>query len=755
MVQCCIRFLSAFLPSFFHSLQTSNSDDFHKFKSFSIGGSLSAVGSHARAENFIPQVRRSAATPPSARAVLGRLSFLGAALLVLIASPRTLIAQTPATLISPAPGSTINSSNVTFTWNPGSGVTAYELSLGTNGPTGANLWESGSTTNLSATATIPQTGASSGGSSWGTMDAWLQCANPAASTTVTTSVLSSCTIGDTSGGFSLRENPLTPMQIAPSQGSLGAAVTVGGTAYAANTATQSLAYNHDYFLQYFNFNLPSTVNTQVLNMNGYITFAPPNTGADVDYYYDYVDAQDPTGYDAFVIQLHSGLYKGCTYCVFLETNPYWTTTHSSTGVPLTPGTRYAFSVQANEQTGVASLAIYDATTFQQVGSTITSPSMAGNNIANILVGNVELGTAPGYTSYLDNLMLDWSQHQSFPNIPHSSSNATVGTTVYATLFSMINGVWKPMVYTYQLGATSSGPGSATPSGSGSTLSDLSCISGSLTGPSTDWCMVSLPAAAAADTSVALSSSSSTVTLPPSVTVPAGSTSVSFEAHAATVNSDQAVTLSASASGSAKTFTINLVAFGPAVPILSVGGSSLSFGSGILNVVLTQTVTLTSSGGRALTISGLSVGGAGFSLPAVNLPVTLSPGQSLPVSVEFLPTLLGNDAGTLTITSNSSTGSTTTVSLSGSGSASSSNSTYQVDLAWNAPSESGVTIAGYKVYRADSGASSYELLNSSITSATSYVDGTVQGGATYDYYIESVDSSGAASAPSAVLGVTVP
>ena len=64
-----------------------------------------------------------------------------------------------AVLTSPVQGSKLATSNVTFTWTPGSAVTAYLLTLGTAGQGSYNLWESGSLTATSVEATgIPLNG---------------------------------------------------------------------------------------------------------------------------------------------------------------------------------------------------------------------------------------------------------------------------------------------------------------------------------------------------------------------------------------------------------------------------------------------------------------------------------------------------------------------------------------------------------------------------------------------------------------------
>ena len=83
------------------------------------------------------------------------------------------------------------------------------------------------------------------------------------------------------------------------------------------------------------------------------------------------------------------------------------------------------------------------------------------------------------------------------------------------------------------------------------------------------------------------------------------------------------------------------------------------------------------------------------------------------------------------------------------------STHSVTLSWDAPTSSTDPVVGYGIYRAVSGSSSYQLLNLSVDTETTYVDSTAKSGATYIYYVESVDSSGNQSVPSNQVSVTVP
>ena len=124
--------------------------------------------------------------------------------------------------------------------------------------------------------------------------------------------------------------------------------------------------------------------------------------------------------------------------------------------------------------------------------------------------------------------------------------------------------------------------------------------------------------------------------------------------------------------------------------------------------------------------------------------------SLLLWVEFDPTTAGAATGQLTVTSTSSTNGTAVVTLAGTG----TTTTYAVDLSWDAPSSSPDPVASYDIYRAPSGGSVYQLVNSSVNTTTAFVDSTVQNGLSYDYYVESVSTSGMESVPSNIFSVTV-
>ena len=65
----------------------------------------------------------------------------------------------PAAMTSPSPGSVLSGSSVTFTWNPGTNVTAYQLYLGTTGVGSQDIYNSGGIPATSTSVTgIPTNG---------------------------------------------------------------------------------------------------------------------------------------------------------------------------------------------------------------------------------------------------------------------------------------------------------------------------------------------------------------------------------------------------------------------------------------------------------------------------------------------------------------------------------------------------------------------------------------------------------------------
>ena len=189
--------------------------------------------------------------------------------------------------------------------------------------------------------------------------------------------------------------------------------------------------------------------------------------------------------------------------------------------------------------------------------------------------------------------------------------------------------------------------------------------------------------------------------------------------------------------------------GTSGPVLTINAQSVSFGSVAVNGSAAQSIVFTSSGSTPVKVNALTVSGSGFTISGMSSPVTLNPGQTATLIVEFLPAIVGPTTGQLTVTSDSSTNPTLNVPLSGTGQA------HQFNLTWDAPQGSSLPIVGYKIYRSTSGNAQYQLLNPSVIAQTSFTDSSVQSGMTYQYYVTAVDSSGAQSSPSNIAEVEIP
>jgi len=177
-------------------------------------------------------------------------------------------------------------------------------------------------------------------------------------------------------------------------------------------------------------------------------------------------------------------------------------------------------------------------------------------------------------------------------------------------------------------------------------------------------------------------------------------------------------------------------------------SSLKFGDVSVGTTSSQSVTLQNNSSSNVTISSISVKGAGYSTSGVSSGAILSPTQTATLSVSFEPASNATDNGSIAISSNASN-SPLSVSVSGTGVTG-----HSVALTWDASGSSGVV--GYNIYRGTvSGL--YKQLNSSLIAPTSYTDSTVQSGEniTYYYVVTAVNSSGVESTDSNQVTALVP
>lgn len=190
--------------------------------------------------------------------------------------------------------------------------------------------------------------------------------------------------------------------------------------------------------------------------------------------------------------------------------------------------------------------------------------------------------------------------------------------------------------------------------------------------------------------------------------------------------------------------------------LQVSPSSINFGNLNLKATGTQSVTLQNTGDISLTISGVTVSGAGFAYSSLSPGVSIAPNQTVSFQVSFTPQVAGAASGTVSILS-SNLSSPASIPLSGDGLSpttppSTPSVQHSVTLSWNASTSSSIT--GYRVYRSTVSGSDFSPLTSAI-SALSYTDSTVADGTTYYYVVTAVDSAGVESPYSNQVTAVIP
>jgi len=229
----------------------------------------------------------------------------------------------------------------------------------------------------------------------------------------------------------------------------------------------------------------------------------------------------------------------------------------------------------------------------------------------------------------------------------------------------------------------------------------------------------------------------------------GATSTSYTTPATTTadsGSQFTVTVTNSAgkaTSAAATLTVTAATF-----VLNASQTSLNFSSVNIGSNSALPVSFTNGGNSNITISNVTMSGAGFTASGVQSGQILTPGQVATLNVTFTPSASGSASGSVTISSNA-TNSPATVTLSGTGVQTVAHS---VTLTWTASTS---TVVGYNVYRSTVSGGPYTKLTSTADASTTYTDSAVTAGATYFYVVTSVDSSGVESANSSEVSATIP
>ena len=184
----------------------------------------------------------------------------------------------------------------------------------------------------------------------------------------------------------------------------------------------------------------------------------------------------------------------------------------------------------------------------------------------------------------------------------------------------------------------------------------------------------------------------------------------------------------------------------------VSPTSISFGNLQLKSTATQNVTLTNTGDINITVSGITVSGAGFGYSNLSPGSSLTPNQTMTFQIWFRPQSSGSASGHVSILS-SNLATPASIDVSGAGLTSGPTppppAQHSVVLSWE-PSTSHV--AGYRVYR-DDGSGLFRL--SHVIHDLTYTDATVVSGNTYRYAVTAVSSADDESAHSNEATAVIP
>jgi hypothetical protein len=195
------------------------------------------------------------------------------------------------------------------------------------------------------------------------------------------------------------------------------------------------------------------------------------------------------------------------------------------------------------------------------------------------------------------------------------------------------------------------------------------------------------------------------------------------------------------------FCIHVAGTGVVGPELGVTPATLNFGNVTLGSSAKLQATLTASN-YAVTISSDQSTSSEFALLGLILPVTISAGQSVHVTVKFTPNASGTASGKAGFISNA-VNPPTVEQLTGTGVAQGSHYVY---LSWNPGDGNAV---GYNVYRGTANGGPYLEINTALDASTNYTDFTVVSGATYYYVVTEVNAQGQESGYSNVEKAVIP
>jgi hypothetical protein len=370
---------------------------------------------------------------------------------------------TLAALTAPAPASTLTGSSATFTWSPGAGPTAYYLYLGTTGPRSANLYNSGTLSGTSLTVNgLPTNGVTIYATLFSEINgAWVavsytftesgtytlaQLTSPAQGSTLSGSTVTftwSPGAGPTMYYLYIGTTGGNSYNVFNSGNQYGSSVTVNNIPTNGGELFLTLFSNIDgaWQAQHYTFTEAGTaVSATMISpapssiLTGSAATFHWTAGTGVTAYWLYLGTNGPKSANLY----SSGALTGTSLGVIgLPTNgvTIYATLYSEIDGVWQP-VSYTYT-----ESGTYTLA---AMTSPVQGSTLPGPSVVFNWTQSV-------GGA-GYWLYLGSTAPKSANLYSSGVLSGTSVTVnglpTNGQTIYATLFTEINGAWQPVSYTY-------------------------------------------------------------------------------------------------------------------------------------------------------------------------------------------------------------------------------------------------------------------------------------------------------------------
>jgi Protein of unknown function (DUF1573) len=183
--------------------------------------------------------------------------------------------------------------------------------------------------------------------------------------------------------------------------------------------------------------------------------------------------------------------------------------------------------------------------------------------------------------------------------------------------------------------------------------------------------------------------------------------------------------------------------------LSTNQASLNFSTVNLGGKKSLPVVFTNTGASEITISNVTVSGAGYTASGVQSGQILAAGATATLNVTFDPAATGALAGKVTVSSDA-TNSPSNIAMTGTGVQ--PPASHSATLSWTA---STTAVTGYNVYRSTVSGGPYAKLGEAAVTQTESTDSAVAAGQTYYYVVTSVESSGIESAYSNEVIAVVP